>query len=266
MRITATPGSVSSPGCSTRSRYTCVPGSRPRMRHRRPGRDVDQPERATARCRRRRRAARPTESTPRSAAMAIQKSNALHPAKPAELGEVDHPEHDRIDDDRGQDRLGQLGEQGREQDQRAEDERAGGERGDRRPRPGRLVQRARRQARRDRHPLEDAGPEVGHPLGDRLLVEVDAIAVLRGERLGVAGGLGEPDQQQREGRDDDRREVFADTSSSGGSCGSGRPRGTVPTSATPRAPRSNSDGRERGRRRRARARRAPSAAGSAARG
>ena len=31
--------------------------------------------------------------------------------------------------------------------------------------------------------------------------------MLRGERLGIAGGLGEPDQQQGEGRDDDRGQV-----------------------------------------------------------
>ncbi len=34
---------------------------------------------------------------------------------------------------------------------------------------------------------------------------------------------------------------FCDTTSSDGTCGSGRPRGTGPTSATPRAPRSKSD-------------------------
>jgi hypothetical protein len=39
--------------------------------------------------------------------------------------------------------------------------------------------------------------------------------VARGERPRVAGGLGEPDQQQRHGRDDDDREMVADEISSG---------------------------------------------------
>ena len=115
----------------------------------------------------------------------------------------------------------------------------GHERGDRRPRARRLVQRAGREARRDRHALEHAGADVRHPLGDGLLVDVDAVAVARGERPGVARGLGEPDQQQRDGRDGDRRE-WSPTSASIGSSGAGSPRGTSPTSATPCAPRSNS--------------------------
>ena len=82
----------------------------------------------------------PADSTPRSAATAIQKSNRFTRRSRRNSADVDHPEHDRIDDDRGQDGLGQLGEQGREQDQRGDDERTGGERGDRRPRPRGLVE------------------------------------------------------------------------------------------------------------------------------
>ena len=132
----------------------------------------------------------------------------LHPAEPPELREVDHPEDDRVDDDRGQDGLGQLGEERREQDQRREDDPSGRERGDRRPGPGGFVQRARRQARRHGHALEEAGADVRHSLGNRLLVEVDPIPMPRRECLGIARGLGEPDQQEREGRDRDRREVL----------------------------------------------------------
>ena len=67
--------------------------------------------------------------------------------------------------------------------------------------PGVVVERARRQARRDRHPLEEPGPGVGESLRDRLLVDVDLVAVLGGERPRVAGGLGEADQHQRDRRD-----------------------------------------------------------------
>ena len=105
--------------------------------------------------------------------------------------------------------------------------------------PGRLVQRARRQARRHRHPLEEPGADVRHALRDRLLVHVDAVVVARGERPRVAGGLGEADQEQRGRRDHDRRVVVLDDRASGSS-GAGSPRGTSPTSATPCAPRSNS--------------------------
>ena len=74
--------------------------------------------------------------------------------------------------------------------------------------PADSFERARREAGRDRHAPEQAGPDVGHPLGHRLLVQVDPIAMPRGECLGVARRLGEPDQQEREGRDDDGREVL----------------------------------------------------------
>ena len=57
-------------------------------------------------------------------------------------------------------------------------------------------------------PWNDAGADVGHPLRHRLLVQVDAIAMPRGERLGVARRLREPDEQEREGRGDDLREVL----------------------------------------------------------
>ena len=41
---------------------------------------------------------------------------ALDPEEPAHLGQVHHPHHDRLDDQGGQHRLGQVGEQRREDD------------------------------------------------------------------------------------------------------------------------------------------------------
>ena len=87
---------------------------------------------------------------------------------------------------------------------------AGHERGDLRPRARRLVQRAGREAGRHRHPLEHARAHVRHPLSHGLLVHVDAVAMPRRERPRIARGLGEPDQQQRHGRDGDGRVVVAD--------------------------------------------------------
>ena len=49
-------------------------------------------------------------------------------------------------------------------------------------------------------PWNSAGADVGHALGDRLLVDVDPVAVPGGERARVAGRLREADQQQRDRR------------------------------------------------------------------
>ena len=105
--------------------------------------------------------------------------------------------------------LGRLREQRRQDDQRPDHEapvtsEATGVRA-----PARLVERAGREARRHRHALEHAGADVRHPLGDRLLVDVDPVAVARGERPRVAGGLREPDQQQRDRGDGDDARVVA---------------------------------------------------------
>ena len=150
----------------------------------------------------------PTDSTPRTAATAIQKSNRFTRRSRRNSARSIIPNTTASMMIAARTALGSSENSGASRISVARTIAAGGERGDRRPRPGRLVQRARREAGRDRHALEHAGAEVGHPLGHRLLVEVDAIPMLRGERLGIAGRLGEPDQQQREGRDDDRREVL----------------------------------------------------------
>ena len=132
----------------------------------------------------------------------------LDPAQAPQLGDVDHPEDDRVDDDRAEHRLRQVREQRRERDEGQDDERAGDERRERRAGAGRLVERAGGQARRDRHPAERACRDVGHALRDRLLIDVDAVAVPRSERPGVAGGLREADQEQPGGGGEDRRVVL----------------------------------------------------------
>ena len=47
-------------------------------------------------------------------------------------------------------------------------------------------------------PWNRPAPTFAIPCADRLLVHVDAIAMARRERPGIAGRLREPDQQQRE--------------------------------------------------------------------
>ena len=132
----------------------------------------------------------------------------LDPAEAAQLGDVDHPEDDRVDDDRAEDGLRQVREERRERDQRQQHERAGDQRRERCAGAGRLVERAGGQARRDRHPAERARRDVGHALRDRLLIDVDAVAVARRERPGIAGGLREADQEQPGGGGEDRRVVL----------------------------------------------------------
>ena len=133
-----------------------------------------------------------------------------HPVEAAQLRDVDHPEHDRVDDDGRQDRLRQLREQRRQHDQGREHEATRDERGHRCARPRRLVQRARREAGRHRHSLEHAGADVRHPLRHRLLVDVDAVPMPGRERPGVTGRLREADQQQGRRRDHDHGEVVPD--------------------------------------------------------
>ena len=179
----------------------------------------------------------PAESTPTMAATAIQKSNRVTRYSRRSL-DVDHPEHDGVDDHGGEDRLREIREERRKEEQRQQDECAGDQRRQRRPRPRRLVQRARGEARRDGHALERPRPDVGHALSHRLLVDVDGVLVPGRERARVTGGLREPDEQQRDRGDGDRHDVVADEVEAGSS-GAGNPLGTSPTSATPWAPRSN---------------------------
>ena len=103
------------------------------------------------------------------------------------------------------------------------DETAGDERRERCAGAGRLVERAGGQARRDRHPAERPGRDVGHALRDGLLIDVDAVAVPGRERPGVAGGLREADQQQPgRGREDRRVVVREDVERPAGPAWAGR--------------------------------------------
>ena len=99
-------------------------------------------------------ASTPNSSVPAMAATAIQKSKRCTRSEAAHLGHVHHPHHDRLDDQRGEHRLGQVREQRREEEQREQDDDARRDRGEAGARAGVVVQRARRQARRHRHPLE----------------------------------------------------------------------------------------------------------------
>ena len=57
-------------------------------------------------------------------------------------------------------------------------------------------------------PWKTPAADVRHALRDRLLVDVDAVAVAGGERARVAGRLREADQEQPERGDEDRRVVL----------------------------------------------------------
>ena len=148
-------------------------------------------------------ASTPNTRVPTIAAIGDPEVEPLDPGEPPHLGDVHHAHHDRLDDERREHGLGEVGEQRCQNKQSQQDRDARGERGEPGAGTGVVVQRARRQARRDRHALEQAGARVRHGLRDRLLVDVDLVAMLGRERAGVAGGLREPDQHQRDRRDRD---------------------------------------------------------------
>ena len=136
--------------------------------------------------------------------------------------------------------FGRSEKSGARSEQGQQDGEPGGERGEPRPGAGVVVERARRQARRDGHALEQAGPGVGEALRHRLLVDVDLVAVLGRERAGVAGGLREADQHEGDRGDGPDRRRGPTSAPGRAATKDGRPRGTSPTSATPRSPRSSS--------------------------
>ena len=142
------------------------------------------------------------------AAIAIQKSNRCHPGEAAHLGQVHHPHDHCLDDQSSEHGLGQIREERREHQKGEQDHHAGGQRRQAGARAGVVVQRAGGQARRDRHSLEQASADIRHALGGRFLVDVDAIAVPGCERPGVAGGLREPDEDQRHRRQANRARVI----------------------------------------------------------
>ena len=150
----------------------------------------------------------PTDSTPMTAAIAIQKSNGFTRRSRRNSARSIIPKTTASMMIAARTAFGSSEKSGARRIKVARTIATGRERGDRRPGPGGFVQRARRQAGRHGHALEEAGADVRHSLGNRLLVEVDPIPMPRRECLGIARGLGEPDEQEREGRDRDRREVL----------------------------------------------------------
>ena len=119
----------------------------------------------------------------------------------SQLGEVDQA-HDRGDDDRGQDRERQVGEDRGKDDRRGEDQDRGDERGQLGPVAGRLASGGLAQAGVDREPTEQAGRGVRRAEGDELLVRVDLVAVA--DREGTRGpdrfGEREEDDPERPGQ------------------------------------------------------------------
>ena len=186
----------------------------------------------------------PTESTPTIAATAIQKSTLATRRRRRSSVTSIMPKTTASMITAPSNGLRQVGEQRRQEQQRQDDERPG-----RRARPAALgargfVERAGGQACRDRHPLEHARAGVRHALGDRLLVDIDAVAVTGGERARVPRGLEKPISS----RADAAMPIVAAWSlkrvAASGSIGEGRPLGTSPTSATPCAPRCEQRRRE----------------------
>ena len=168
-------------------------------------------------------ASTPKTSVPRIAAIAIQKSNRCTRQSRRISGTSIMPMTTASMIRAPSTGLGRFGEQRRQEQQGEQHGHARGERGQPGLGPGVVVQRARGQAGRDRHPLEHAGADVGQRLRDRLLVDVDLVAVLGGERPRVAGGLGEADQHQRHRRERDRAGVVPQQLASPGTCSDGQP-------------------------------------------
>ena len=192
------------------------PGLPAQQRHRRPRRDIDEPaEREDDPDHHARKDARREHADDRR--HRDPEVESRDPIETAQLANVDHAEHDRVDDHRPEHGLREVREQRREEQQGREHQAPGHQRRDLRARARGLVQRAGREAGRHRHPLKHAHADVRHPLSDRLLIHVDPVAVPRSERPSVACGLGEPDQQQRDRRDDNCRVVVPTRPRSGSS-------------------------------------------------
>ena len=72
-----------------------------------------------------------------------------------------------------------------------------------------VVDRGARPARPDRDALRDAGRDLGHAEREQLLVGVDDLVVAGGEGAGREDGVGERDEEDGQGGDDERAEVCA---------------------------------------------------------
>ncbi len=199
------------------------PGLAAEQRHRRSRRDVDEPaerqhdpdddtgQHAGRRARRRSPPPRSrSRSAPRGAGGAAP-ATSIMPNTTASM--ITAPEHG----------LGQL----REQRARTSSVADAPARRSRARRPACALPRSRsaswpRGSSRPASPGTRPAPTFAIPCADRLLVDVDAVAVPRGEGPRVAGGLGEPDQQQRDGGDGDDPEYGRSTSSASGQLGRGQ--------------------------------------------
>ena len=236
-RRTTTPGNCSSAGCSSSSRNTCVPGSRPssgiggrvatEMSH---SSESPIPIMTPART--------PNTSVPAMAAMAIQKSKRCTRASRRISGRSIMPMTTASMIRAASTGLGNFENSGARTSKREQDDHPGGQRRQARTCPRVVVEGAGRQAGRDGHPLEESGADVGHALSHRFLVDVDAVAVLGGERPRVAGGLREADEHQarpRRGRSCWRAHPPAATSEA--------PRSAAPWAPRPRGPRRGRRGR-----------------------
>ena len=78
----------------------------------------------------------PTLSTPRTAAIEIQKSARFTRPEAAHLGDIHHPEDDGVDDDHREHGFGQVREEWRQEQQGQDHHRARHQGGDARAGPG----------------------------------------------------------------------------------------------------------------------------------
>ena len=179
-------------------------------RHRRAAWRRRSASRARGSCRSRHRRGRPPRAQPRNAATAIQKSNRVTRYRRRSSGMSIIPNTTASMMIAASTAFGSSENSGASTTSVAENERTCDEGRHRCARPGRLVERAGREAGRHRHSLEHAGSDVRHPLRDRLLIDVDAIPMPGRKRPRITRGLREADQQQRHRRDHDHREVVAD--------------------------------------------------------
>ena len=146
-----------------------------------------------------------TTRTPTSAISGQPEVGPAQVPQPAHLADLHHPGHGD-DHDGAQGRLGQRLEQ-RRQEQRDQGGRAGRrDEGGRRLRPGPVVRGRLRERRPDREPREQAGARVGGADRDQLPVGVDLAAMLPGELVGRTDGLGEGDEGDPDGTEEQQRQ------------------------------------------------------------
>ena len=120
------------------------------------------------------------------------------PVEPAKRREVDQLDH-RGDHHGGQRGLGQLLEEGGQEEQGDDRQGRHDQARDLAPGAGAAVDRGLRERAVDDHPAGQSRGQVGRAEAEELGARVDRVVVLRGVRLGRAEALGEPDQQHPDG-------------------------------------------------------------------